>query len=138
VADFDRDGRLDVAVSHSVSRFVSVLYGQGNVPPEMQFASQLRFALPRFRVPSALVVADFDGDGQQDLGLSAAAGGVFNVLLATGPRSFSQPHEFDLGDDPAKARTGGLAVLDLNNDGFLDVAATGASTDDVRVLLRKD
>jgi hypothetical protein len=137
VADFDLDGNLDIVVSHRVSRFASVLYGNGNVPAADQFDPQLEFNLPRFQVPVSVVVSDFDGDGNADIGLGNAWGVNFSVLLNTGQKTFSQPYHFEIGSDPRAASSAGIAVGDFNNDGLVDVAVTGIKANDVRVALHR-
>jgi Ca2+-binding RTX toxin-like protein len=137
VADFDLDGNLDLVVSHRVSRFASVLFGNGAVAAADQFDPQLSFSLPWFQSPNSLVVADFDGDGNADLGLGNSRGSKFTVLLNTGLKTFSQPIDFDMGGDPRNSFTGGLAAADFNNDGLLDVAATGIAANTLRAVLHR-
>lgn len=136
-ADFNLDGVLDLAVSHQVSLFVGVFFSNGATPGVPQFQPQLQVALPGKHSPTAIVAADFNGDGLVDLGLGNSVGTKFTVLISGNLGKFSQPYEFDLGKFRGSPRTGALAVADLSNDGLLDVIATGRNSADARVILRK-
>jgi hypothetical protein len=71
IADFDGDGKKDVAISNSGYGDVSLLLGNGDgtFQTPMQFTSG----------GGAMVVADFDGNGTPDLAVSG--NGVFYLLL---------------------------------------------------------
>jgi hypothetical protein len=75
VADFNGDGRLDLAVANNRSRNVSLLWGRGDgtFDDPVNFAAGLN--------PRSLAVGDFNGDGQLDLAV-VNDGGV-SVLLNT-------------------------------------------------------
>src|SRR5690348_13490211 len=60
-ADFNGDGRLDLAIADKDSNSVSILLGNGNGT----FGSQLTFAAGTG--PVSLAVGDFNGDGKLDL-----------------------------------------------------------------------
>ncbi|HWO30719.1 MAG TPA: FG-GAP-like repeat-containing protein, partial [Candidatus Acidoferrum sp.] len=74
VADFNGDGKQDIAISNSTWGDVSLLLGNGDgtFQPPMQFSSG----------GGAMVVADFDGNGSPDLAVSGS-GGIY-LLLSTG------------------------------------------------------
>ncbi len=120
VADFNRDGHLDLAVTgsdNSGNETVSVLLGNGDGT----------FQNPRsfFVGPGAykLAVGDFNGDGIPDL--IVANGSEVRVLLGNGDGSFQAL--------PSVAPGGSLAVGDFNGDGILDLIVVGF--DKVNVLL---
>jgi len=75
VADFNGDGRLDLAVANNRSRNVSLLWGKG----DGTFDAPVNFGAGVN--PLALAVGDFNGDGQPDLAV-VNDGGVL-VLLNT-------------------------------------------------------
>ncbi len=136
-ADLNNDGLMDLAVSNEVSRFVSVLLGKNTILPGPKFAPQLRVAVPGVHASTSIAIADFDGDGIFDIGLGNRVGANFTVLRGIGAAIYTQPFEFNLGNDPVSAVTGGIAIADLNNDGLLDIAATSILRNDLRVLLRQ-
>ncbi len=137
VADFNLDGILDLAVSDKASKVVSVLFSNGNIAPDSQFLPELKVALPGNATLTSLVAADFNGDGIADLGLGRKNDTNLTVLIGSNLGKFSEPYEFDLGKYPGKPRITGVAVADLDNDGLLDIIATGRDNTAARVLLRK-
>src|SRR5262249_46147736 len=73
--------------------------------------------------PSALALADMDGDGVLDVAASDTRSNTVNVPPGNGDGSFQRPRP-----SAARASPGSVAVGDLNGDGLLDVAvANGIS-----------
>ena len=108
-ADFNGDGRLDLATANGSGNTVSVLLGNGD--GTMQSArSSATGAGPR-----SIAVGDFDADGIPDLA-TANAGGDVSVLIGNGDGSFQPPSSTSIGSDPVA-----VAVGDFNADGTLDL-----------------
>jgi hypothetical protein len=78
-ADFNSDGKLDLAVTNQNSNNVSVLLGDG----KGGFGEALNFAVGTF--PSGLTSADFDGDRKSDLAVTNVNSNDVSVLLNTTP-----------------------------------------------------
>src|SRR5262249_10229023 len=78
VADFDADGRLDLAVANVTSNDVSVLLGNG----DGTFRDQRRYAVGSH--PFGLAVADLNGDGHPDLVTANVFSNDVSVLLGNG------------------------------------------------------
>ena len=81
-ADFDRDGRMDIATSGDFDNKVSVLHGNGDgtFTPTMPTVDSL------FDVglgPFGIVAADFNGDHKRDIASANADDGTVSVLLNT-------------------------------------------------------
>jgi hypothetical protein len=76
-----------------------------------------------------------DGDGNTDIVTGKTKGGSFSVMLGNGLKSYSQPCLFGLAGNDPKFVIGGLAVADFNNDGLMDIAATGLKSNNVIVSL---
>jgi Calx-beta domain/FG-GAP-like repeat len=112
-ADFNGDGRLDLATANQISDNVSVLLGN----PDGTFQPPLTSATSRG--PISLVVGDFNKDGKLDLATANAVD--VSVLLGSGDGTFQTPTSTSIGDagDPAS-----VAVGDFNADGKLDLGVT--------------
>jgi Calx-beta domain/FG-GAP-like repeat len=114
-ADFNNDGRLDVATANSGSSNVNVLVG--NADGTFQPAQQS----PAGNSPSSLAVGDFNADGKLDLATvnAYAAGAEPSMLLGNGNGTFQAPTSIGIGSNSVS-----VAVGDFNNDGKLDLALT--------------
>jgi uncharacterized protein (TIGR03437 family) len=92
--------------------------------------------VPLRATDSAVVIADFNGDGKPDLAVSyygdaaTGAGGAVFVLLGNGDGTFGAPQSFTAGSTPVP-----LAVADFNGDGKLDIAAANVTSRTISVLL---
>jgi hypothetical protein len=110
-ADFNGDGRLDLAVSNYQDNSLSVLLGNGDG------TFQAPQTTPVGTNPAKVAVGDFNGDGKPDLAVSSVANGTVSVLLGKGDGTFLPPLV-----TPAGANPWYFAVGDFNGDGKLDLA----------------
>jgi len=120
VGDFNGDGRPDLAIANSASNTVSVLL---NITP---FGAAIPSFLGQFQFvtganPAALAVADFNGDGRDDL---AVSGSPLAVLLNTTPVGAAAPSFSAPITVSTLAYRGSLAVADFNADGRPDIATS--------------
>jgi hypothetical protein len=120
VADFNRDGKQDLAVA--TARGVNIYLGNG----DGTFQSAARYS--EFVNGSFIVAGDFNGDGKLDL-MVLTAGGIY-FLAGNGDgtletATLAATGEFD----------GALATSDLNGDGKLDLVTLGTESSNVAVLL---
>jgi hypothetical protein len=129
VADFDRDGRPDIAVSISDKDVVGIYRNLG----AGSFASQTPYS--GVTAPNGIASADFDGDGFPDLAVTGGATAPHSIAVFTNRRdgSLASPHFYDI--DASGSRAGFLAAGDLNGDGHLDLVATSYSTSTIAVFL---
>jgi len=121
VADFNHDGKPDLAVSCVYSNTVSVFLGNGDgtfTSPSSPTASGSYAGL--------LAPIDMNGDGFVDLLVSSPYGTNASVLLSNGDGTFTAGSSFTLPASP-----GGTVTGRLTSSGFPAVIATFSSLDEV-------
>jgi uncharacterized protein YjdB len=121
VADFNGDGKPDIAVSNQGTNTIAVFLndGSGNFGAPIIRTVQLNSSLG-LNI-GAIAVGDFNEDGKPDLVVGTVAGSqVSMVLLGNGDGSFSQ-------QPPIPNSFGFLEVkaVDLNGDGHQDLVFAG-------------
>lgn len=129
VADFNRDGRLDLAVTNFTAggetpSAVAILLGDGRGA----FGAPTRFDVGRGA--TRILASDFNADGSVDLAVLNANEGTVSVLLGDGRGGFRPQAAFPAGGSPV-----GLALGDFNDDGKPDLVVTNFLTDRLSVLL---
>jgi len=107
IADFNGDGRPDLAVLTTNTNSLFVMTNKGN--GAFKAGKPINVGL----VPAAMVAGDFNGDGNQDLAIVSLSG--LGILLGNGDGTF-QPL-VNIRDAFGNA----LAVGDFNGDGVLDL-----------------
>ena len=113
VADLNKDGKVDVAVTNdnSAGGTVSVLLGNGDgtfgspVPYPVEFG------------PLSVAIADFDGDGNPDLAVANATSNTVSLLRGNGDGTFQPAQGFRIGENPSD-----ILAADFNGDGLPDLA----------------
>src|SRR5712664_1006489 len=112
-ADFNGDGKLDLAVSNYGDNSLSVLLGNGDG------TFQAPLTTPVGTNPAQVTVGDFNGDGKLDLAVSSVANNTVAVLLGNGDGTFLPPLIAPVGANPWY-----FAVGDFNCDRILDLAVS--------------
>jgi hypothetical protein len=123
-ADFNGDRNVDLAVAVS-SGSIPILLGDGAGGFAHAAGSPMVF-----RNPHNMRAADFDRDGQLDLGVDTLWNDSFNVLLGDGDGGFQPASTTPVEDGPLS-----MAVGDFNDDGKPDAAVGNHFADSVSVLL---
>jgi hypothetical protein len=123
-ADFNRDGRPDVALANLVRNSVTILLNQPGAG--LTRAGEIAVGAG----PFDLTTGDFNRDAVPDLAVANADGNSISVLLGTGDGTFSRA---DIAAPAQGPR--GIAAADVNNDGKLDLIYSGYATGVVRVLI---
>jgi VCBS repeat protein/FG-GAP repeat protein len=118
--DFNRDGKLDLAVSWG-GNTVSILLGNGDgtFQPQVDYATGAN--------PGGVVIADLNGDGKLDLVVANQGSPTVSVLLGNGDGTFRSRTDYPVTADAIRVDVG-----DFNQDGKLDLAvSTFGSTVDI-------
>jgi hypothetical protein len=118
VADFNGDGREDLATANWFTPDISVLLGNG----DGTFEPQRRFAAGQY--PASLVAGDFNGDGRLDLATGNLGSNDISVLLGNGDGTFQPQVTYAAGNYPSA-----LVAGDFNGDAKVDLAVAAADYD---------
>jgi hypothetical protein len=122
VADFNGDGRPDIAVANFSSGTLSVGLGNGDGTFAQAFGSP--FAVGGSA--NAVTAADFNGDGFQDIAVADASDSRVDYFF--GSAFIGSRGLFNLPSMPLC-----MQAADFNHDGFADVAV-GQQNGDVQVI----
>ena len=134
VADFNGDGKPDLAITSQWSDTVSVLLNTTPAGASLPtFAPGQTFATGKN--PVSVALGDFNGDGKPDLVVANAISNTVSVLLNTTPAgatipTFAAQQTFATGRQP-----NAVAVGDFNGDGKPDLAVANYRSGSVSVLL---
>ena len=146
VADFNGDGRLDLVVADSkpgvvagkTAGTISILLGvgDGTFGTHTDVDITAGASPPVVAVPSAVVLGDFNGDGNQDIAVTDSANNNVTILLGDGHGNFFAPVTYPTGIKPVA-----LLATDIDGDGALDLAVVnqgdGTAPGSVSILLGK-
>jgi len=123
-ADFNGDGKLDIAGSNSYGSevFVSLGRGDGTFKPPVPTSLNSMVAY-------GMVAADFNGDGKLDLAY-VTTNSAISVLLGNGDGTFRHEQDYSTLDSEPQ-----LGVADFNGDGKLDLAVTNPRENELSVYL---
>jgi FG-GAP-like repeat len=130
IADFDGDGKPDLAFANHDTPYVTVLIGDGRGAFRPAPASPVTVqSRPH---PHGIAAADFDGDGHVDFAVESWANDQVEVVFGIGGGRFRTPGRlFGVGKMPyQKLRAG-----DVNGDGAPDIVTTNFEGGNVTVLL---
>ncbi len=125
VADFNRDGKLDLVVVGDLTNNIGILLGNGDgtFQPVVNYDTG--------GDPNNVAVGDFNGDGFLDLAVTDSnLSSSVSILLGNGDGSF-QPHV----DYPVEAWAHAVQVGDFNRDGILDLAIANFASETISILL---
>jgi hypothetical protein len=127
LADFNGDGKLDLAASEEYRYTVSVLLGNG----DGSFQDYVDYGTGL--LPAGLVAADFNGDGKIDLAVANTgqlSGDTLSILRGNGDGTFQKRVDYETGMVPYP-----LVATDFNGDGAMDLAAGSGLSSLLNVLL---
>ncbi len=125
-ADFNNDGILDLAIASAYNNTVSIFLGHG----DGTFAAVSAHALSAGNYPAAIVAADFNNDGNQDIAVANVVDSTITLFFGDGTGQFRSGVTI-----PSLGGSYGLATADLNADGNADLIALNSGGNTVTVLL---
>lgn len=127
IGDLDGDGVTDLVVANSISGDVSIFMGQGHgafgEPQRAAIASDAHAA------PTAVLIADVDGDGVADIVTASLDAGVVTVL-GRAPGSGYRVKQMIAAEGVPTA----LIFADATGDGIADLIAADAASDTLMVF----
>jgi hypothetical protein len=131
VADFNGDGKADLAIVLGGSNQVAALLGDGTG----HFAEAPGSPFVTDKNPNFVAIGDFNTDGFSDIAVANFGGDNVTVLLGNGSGEFSYaPNSpFPVGRSPNE-----IAIADFNGDGVVDLATANANGTSVTILLSDD
>src|SRR5258708_917777 len=125
--DLNGDGHPDLVVHDENANADSVDVLLGN--PNGTFAAPIPVPVG-VGAPSAVVIADFNGDKKMDIAVTGALSNSVAILLGKGDGTFGSPQVFTVGNFPVA-----IVAADFNGDTITDLAVTNQLSNNVSVLL---
>jgi hypothetical protein len=125
LADLDGDGITDDVVLANQSRDQLTVQRHGGGGPNVFSQSRTDGLL----APGAVVLADLDGDGRQEMVVANTGGNQVLVYRGEAGGNFTKAGEFFAGANPA-----GITADDVNGDGRTDLVVSNHGSNDVSVL----
>ena len=129
--DFNSDGAVDIALSNSsgnnfgtVTVFLNNNFGNFNLAGNFSVGG----------VPRAIAVADFNGDGTQDV-VTINTNATGSILSGNGAGNFQVATNFVVTTNSSSFFQVALAVGDLNNDNRPDLVVAGGDSNTFFTLL---
>ncbi len=121
VADFNLDGKPDLAVANGATNNLTILLGNGSG----SFTQAAGSPFSAGSNPFSVAVGDFNLDGKPDLAIANYNSANVTILLGNGSGGFTEPagSPVSAGNSPAS-----VAVGDFNLDGKPDLAVANTIT----------
>lgn len=125
--DLNQDGALDIVLGGLTSNTIEILLGNG----DGTFASSVSYASVH---TSSLAIADINGDGYLDIGGIDTLTDTIRFLIGKGDGTFvDSSTSYSIPDTNLLLE--GLQLVDLDNDGAVDITALGNVDSQLATLL---
>ena len=128
VGDFDNDTRLDVVVADNATNNIIVVFGSGYGA----FIRHTAYSTGNNSGPCSVAVGDFNKDGRLDIVVANSGDGSIAIFLANGTGTFLNRTVYSTG---SRSQPYSVAVLDIDNDGQLDIAVANYGANSVGIFL---
>jgi hypothetical protein len=148
LGDLNGDGKLDIAVTvadhltPNEGLAVAQGNGDGTFKTPVLFATTLQNTLLVAPTPGDVKMFDLNGDGKLDVVYSNSSYGTIGVLYNTGTNLFAagmfyDPLETPAGSGATNYTANAIALVDINNDGAMDVVTANYNFAGATVLLNE-
>ena len=130
IADFNKDGNVDLAIANHEKQYLTVLLGngKGNFTPAPQSPFQTK-GIPHTH---GVAAGDFNNDGRLDLATDSWGNDQVEILFGDSLTLFkTQRVFFKVGKRPYQR----LRAADINHDGMDDIVTTNAESNNATILL---
>ncbi|QCK14916.1 FG-GAP-like repeat-containing protein [Mangrovivirga cuniculi] len=130
IGDFNKDGKMDLAVNASLGAEVFVIKNN-STPGNFSFGQYQTFVIGGDL--TRILVADFDNDGFEDIATSKIQNQISvirNTSTEGGDINFSSPYSFT-----SLTSTYGIEAGDINGDGNVDIIVNSAASAQIRVFV---
>ncbi|CAF0890611.1 unnamed protein product [Adineta steineri] len=126
-ADFNNDGRLDIAVALQFSGQMGVLLGYGNGT----LSPIVIYSIGSNAVSLSIATGDFNNDNRLDIVVSNLGLNSISIFYGNGDGTFSNLINYTTGSSSYPTY---VVVRDLNNDSILDIGVANSGTDNIGVF----
>jgi hypothetical protein len=129
VGDLNGDGIPDVVATNPATASATMFLGKadGTLHPGVK----LLVGVQGYSSPFSAAIADFDGDGKNDVAIADMATRSILVRLGNGDGTFRPEVGYPVGGLPSYV----VIASDINLDGKVDLVVANRGSDDVTVLL---
>ena len=128
VNDFNKDGRLDIAVTNSGTDNIGLFFGCGNGT----FTDQIIYTTGAYSRPFSIAVADLNNDSYLDFAIVNAKANNMKIFLGHANGSFVQTAVYSTGRNSNPLF---VAIADFNNDDKPDITIVNNGTNSLLLLV---
>jgi type II secretory pathway component GspD/PulD (secretin) len=119
---------VDLAVANQTAGTISILHGNG----DGTFTVEPTLTLPSGAGPTAIAIADFNGDGFSDLAVVNKNANTVSIFLGNGDETFQTPTTLTTGNAPTSIVA---AAFNPSTPAFIDLAVTNSTDNTLQIFL---
>jgi Bacterial type II and III secretion system protein/FG-GAP-like repeat/FG-GAP repeat len=119
---------VDLAVANQTAGTISILHGNG----DGTFTVEPTLTLPSGAGPTAIAIADFNGDGFSDLAVVNKNANTVSIFLGNGDETFQAPTTLVTGNAPTSIVA---AAFNPSKPAFIDLAVTNSADNTLQIFL---